>query len=156
MKEILIAVMAAFLMLGCTGYGQGAAASPQSPAGAAAPAGTGQQGASGTPQAGSSGGSGSQPGSGTNGAVKFSDSKYASNAVQIYPGSTNGPSSGEVPNFDMATAAQADGSVKVTMTEKAGASPSPRPFRQGARSTSMTPTRATTPRGRTRTCRTTS
>jgi len=50
----------------------------------------------------------------------FSASLYAQSAVEIYPGSTTGASSDEVPNFNMATTQLADGSTKVTMTEKSG------------------------------------
>ena len=100
MKEIFAALIAAFLLFGCAGYGQSAQpATP--PSGAAVPPASGSGGA---------------PGGGT----LFSGSQYASTAVQVYPGSSSGPSSAEVQGFDMAIAPQTDGSALITMTEKVG------------------------------------
>ncbi len=61
-----------------------------------------------------------QPGPSPAVGAKFSDSQYASTAVQVYPDSSAGPSSAEVQGFDMATSPGADGSVLITMTEKVG------------------------------------
>jgi len=97
MKAIVTALIAAFLVFGCTGYGQGATASPQgAAAGSTPPASTGS------------------------GGTLFASSQYAQTAVMAYPGSTNGSSSAEVQGFDMAISPQADGSVIITMTEKVG------------------------------------
>ena len=100
MKEILAALVAAFLVFGCTGYG------------------TSQQGpTSGTlPAASNNGNAAGAQGNG----VLFAGSQYAQTAVMVYPGSTTGQSSGEVPNFDLASVPNADGTVTVTMTEKSG------------------------------------
>ena len=91
MKTMMIAVLSALLLFGCAGNG------------AAPPANAGSN-ASGTPSGG----------------ISFSGSQYASSAVEVYPGTTNGASSAEVQGFDMATAQQSDGSTRVTMTERAG------------------------------------
>ena len=103
MKAILIAVLAAFLLFGCAGYGAG----QQAPAGgASAPNGAGQPSLN--------------PNTGATAGVAFSGSQYAATAVEVYPGTTSGSSSAEVQGFDMAPSPQADGSVMITMTEKAG------------------------------------
>ncbi len=93
MKEILAVLVAAVLLAGCAGNSAAPqATNPGSSAGAAA----------------------------QNSGTLFAGSQYAKTAVEAYPGSTTGPSSGEVQGFDMATTPQADGSIKITMTEKAG------------------------------------
>ena len=122
MKTMLLAILAVGLLLfGCTNSSSPPAQQPaaqnnqQSANGQQPPAGSNQQPAASTPS-----GSGSPTVKGTGSGTLFSNSQYAGNAVEIFPGSSNGPSSGEIPNFAMSTALQADGSTVVTMTEKAG------------------------------------
>jgi len=135
MKEILAALVAAFLVFGCTGYGasqQNPAVAPQATgAGATPPANPGSgdigaQGAGASPPDNTSGAAPPPPAPGggptgtQNSGVLFASSQYAQTAVMIYPGSTTGQSSGEIPNFNMDSVPQPDGSVKITMTEKSG------------------------------------
>jgi len=120
----LALVVAALLLAGCAGYSQGGAQQTGG-AGAAGGAGTGTSaaGGAGSQQAGGAGATG---GAGTGaqqppGAVLYASSQYAGKAIEVYPATgTGGPSAGEIPNFDLASAPQPDGSTKVTMTEKSG------------------------------------
>jgi hypothetical protein len=106
MKTMLIAILAVGLLLfGCAGNGgQPPNANPQTGTGGP----TGQLGTA--PSANDTGGAG----------VKFFDTKYGGTAVEVYPGTTSGASSAEVSGFEMSQSQQADGSVTITMTEKAG------------------------------------
>ncbi|MCX6772778.1 MAG: hypothetical protein NTV88_03330 [Candidatus Micrarchaeota archaeon] len=109
MKTMLLTIFAVGLLLfGCAGAAP-QAAKQQSANGQQPPAGSNQQPAASAP---------SSPATGAGTAVKFADEPYASNAVEIYPGTTSGASSGEIPSFTMSQTQQADGTVKITMTEK--------------------------------------
>jgi hypothetical protein len=52
----------------------------------------------------------------TPGPQKFADSRFASSAVQIYPGPLSGPAIQAVTGFNIETKALADGSVQVNLT----------------------------------------